>query len=472
MLRNLLRKGAAAVTLAVAAVAAAATTAVLISYSAGNLGRTAAAAVIFTIFLACAAAGFVAVRLFVHRYIDPFRRILESLDGTRHSSLTEARASASTHLRLLAREIDRVTTGLERRAAVLRGERDELQTILDSMVEGVIVLDGNLRIRMGNHSAGSMFGAQPASLAGKTLLEAFRSTELSDFADRVRSSKVPLESSLTLYLYSVRHLQVHGISYNLTTNGAASSSDGVLLVLNDISALKRLEQMRKDFVSNVSHELKTPVTSIKGFVETLIDGAMNDRERADHFLRIILKQTDRIQEIIEDLLILARLEQNDSPIATSNCTIRDILRSCIDFCRAAAHEKQIVVEEEYAGGPQMVCNPNLVEQAIINLIDNAIKYSPAGTAVRVRVEREPRSVAISISDHGQGIPEKDLPRIFERFYRVDRARTRDVGGTGLGLAIVKHIALAHGGEVEVASELGEGSTFVMRLPQPTAGECD
>jgi two-component system, OmpR family, phosphate regulon sensor histidine kinase PhoR len=464
MLRDLFRKGAAAVTLAAAVIAASAVTAVILSYTAGDIGATAAAALIVAIFLVCAAAGYVAVRMLVRRYFQPISRILESLTRTGTPGHTGTPEPSSTHLRQLAREITRVTSGLEHQATLLRRERDELQTILERMVEGVIVLDGRLRIRTANRSAASMFGVQPAGLDGKTLLEALRTTELSDFADGVRRSKTPQESSLTLYRDAVRHLQVHGISYNLS-EAAEGDADGVLLVLNDISAMKRLEQMRKDFVSNVSHELKTPVTSIKGFVETLIDGAVDDRDRAEHFLRIILKQTDRIQEIIEDLLSLARLEQNDSRIEARSCAIRDVLGVGIDSCLAAAREKQIVVQEEYSGGPDMVCNPSLVEQAIVNLVDNAVKYSAAGTTVRVRAEREPGSVVISVMDHGQGIPEKDLSRIFERFYRVDRARTREVGGTGLGLAIVKHIALAHGGEVEVESELGKGSTFTMRLPQ-------
>ncbi len=252
-----------------------------------------------------------------------------------------------------------------------------------------------------------------------------------------------------------------------------------MIVLNDVTHFRHLENIRRDFVANVSHELKTPTASIRGFVETLLDGAIDNRDDARRFLTIIARQAERLEAIIEDLLALSRIERieesSDLPLETID--LADLIAAAIGSCQLRAEERQITVLVDCDPGVRVSVNPPLLEQALINLIDNAIKYSDVGRTVRVRVSSEEgpqpsgEQIVIAVIDQGCGIGEQFLPRIFERFYRVDRARSRKLGGTGLGLSIVKHIVQAHGGSVDVVSTQGVGSIFSVHLPtrQPAAG---
>jgi two-component system phosphate regulon sensor histidine kinase PhoR len=242
---------------------------------------------------------------------------------------------------------------------------------------------------------------------------------------------------------------------------------GVLVVLHDVTRLHQLENVRRDFVANVSHELKTPITSIKGFVETLMDGAVENPEDARRFLSIISRQADRLNAIFEDLLSLSRIEQENERggIGLEERSVGDVIDEALQSCLFHAQERQIELEKEYPENLKALINPNLLEQAIVNLVDNAIKFSESGQRVKVRAHVLDKSLEIQVIDSGKGIDRIHLPRIFERFYRVDKARTRREGGTGLGLAIVKHIAQAHGGFATVKSELGSGSVFSIHIPQ-------
>lgn len=364
----------------------------------------------------------------------------------------------------LAHLVNRAIDQLRKRIAEVERERDDVRTTLSAMVEGVILLDARLRVRTMNRSAAALFGTTPEAVDGSTLLESLRNTELMDIAERAKNSAQTVERTISVYRNTVRRLQVHATS--LRAHDA--KSEGVLIVLNDITRLKHLEELRKEFVSNVSHELRTPITSIKGFVETLLDGANENPDQAKRFLRIILNHTNRIHLIIEDLLSLSRLEQRDGALDFEELNIETVVTATRDLCAGKAAEKGMKIEIRYAGPRTVRGNPRLLEQALTNLLDNAVKYSGNGTSVGIDVRNLPGLLTISVRDAGIGIPAKDLPRVFERFYRVDRARSRDVGGTGLGLAIVKHIALAHGGEVHVESEPGKGSVFTMYLPQRVA----
>ena len=238
-------------------------------------------------------------------------------------------------------------------------------------------------------------------------------------------------------------------------------------MLNDVTRLKRLEAVRRDFVANVSHELKTPVTSIKGFAETLEDGALDDPEAARRFVRIIAGQADRLNSIIEDLLALSTLEQSgDSPLLQlEEADLCDVVAVALEVCGPKAEAKSIELREDCPGRLLARVSPPLLEQAVVNLIDNAVKYSAEGSAVVVTLEETGDEVVVSVTDEGPGVAREHLPRLFERFYRVDKARSRDLGGTGLGLAIVKHIAQTHGGRVSVDSVVGRGSTFRIHLPR-------
>lgn len=230
--------------------------------------------------------------------------------------------------------------------------------------------------------------------------------------------------------------------------------------------LDSLENLRREFVANVSHELKTPVTSIQGFAETLLEGARNNPEDLDRFLRIIARQSGRLADIIDDLLTLSRLESAplDELLAIDRYVLCDILESCREACRGRAVEKDIAVNIDCSGEVEVMADRSLLTQAVINLIENAVKYSPEHTTVTVTGARDGQRVRITVADQGPGIPEHHVPRLFERFYRADKARSRKLGGTGLGLAIVKHIASVHQGEVNVETRIGRGSTFIILLP--------
>jgi len=230
--------------------------------------------------------------------------------------------------------------------------------------------------------------------------------------------------------------------------------------------LDSLENLRREFVANVSHELKTPVTSIQGFAETLLEGARDNPEDLDRFLKIIARQSSRLADIIDDLLTLSRLESAplDELLAVDRYVLCDILESCREACRVRAEEKDIAIIVECSGNVEVMADRSLLTQAVINLIENAVKYSPEHTTVTVSGSRVGRRVRITVADQGPGIPEHHVPRLFERFYRADKARSRRLGGTGLGLAIVKHIAGVHQGDVGVETRIGQGSTFIIMLP--------
>ena len=245
---------------------------------------------------------------------------------------------------------------------------------------------------------------------------------------------------------------------------------GAVIVLNDVTRYRHLENLRRDFVANVSHELKTPIASIKGFVETLLDGALNQPEDAQRFLKIIASHAERLNNIIEDLLSLSKIEQSEEAanLPLVEVPLRPVLEAALHGCETQAAARKISLEL-HCGDVLAMIDPPLLEQAVINLVDNAIKYSEIGGKVEVLVQcngRE-REISIAVRDLGCGIAAEHLPRLFERFYRVDRARSRKLGGTGLGLAIVKHIVQAHGGRVMVNSTPGAGSVFTIHLPLAT-----
>jgi two-component system phosphate regulon sensor histidine kinase PhoR len=238
------------------------------------------------------------------------------------------------------------------------------------------------------------------------------------------------------------------------------------VVISDVTQLRQLENMRRDFAASVSHEIKTPLTAIKGFVETLVTGDLEDREEIRRFLGIIDRHVNQLDTIIDDLIQLSSIEQDDElkQIGLEHSHIQTVLRAAIDFCAESIREKAIDVQLSCESDLSGRIAANLLEQAGVNLLDNAIKYSPEKSIIQIKALIVDGEIQICFKDKGMGIARKHLPRLFERFYRVDKARSRKLGGTGLGLAIVKHIAQAHGGSVSVESELGKGSTFTLHLP--------
>jgi two-component system phosphate regulon sensor histidine kinase PhoR len=400
------------------------------------------------------------------------RRVGQPLDDLKRGAQRFARGDLEHKLTVpetremgaVAEAMNDMAEQLNERIQTVSQQRNELEAVLSSMEEGVLAVDRNERLISINGAAAAMLKIDAFRGQGRLIQEEVRNTELQRFVQRALSSHLPVSAELELHdETSVHNVHAHGTVLQDAEGGII----GALIVLHDVSQLRQLEQIRRDFVANVSHELRTPVTSVKGFVETLLDSDLQDEEQVRRFLTIIASQADRLQAIIEDLLSLSRLEQeSDHPLVPFEMQdVRAVLASAIETCQTQAREKGIGIElqcEELLNGR---VNGQLLEQAVVNLVDNAIKYSSPDTRVVVEGSREGNEVVIAVRDQGCGIERKHLTRIFERFYRVDRARSRKLGGTGLGLSIVKHIVQVHGGYVHVESQPGIGSTFTIHLPQ-------
>ncbi len=375
--------------------------------------------------------------------------------------------SASLEVATLASAMDRMASQLGERIETIRSQRNELETVFSSMVESVIAVDSDERVIDLNSAAARLLGIEREAAKGKVMQEVLRNINLQEQIKQVIKTGTSMEDEII-------HMDDEGQKF-LQTNIVSLSDQnntvqGVLVVLNDVTKLRRLESMRKDFVANVSHELRTPITSIRGYVETLLDGALEDREDALRFLETVLRQAERLNEIIDDLMVLSRIEQeaDHGQIKLGTGSLCMVLDVAIETCEHRAEEEGVAIILDCPDPIRLPMNETLIEQALVNLLVNAIKYSKKGdtvtVAARTATENGAGVVRISVSDTGVGIASNHLPRLFERFYRSDKARSRKQGGTGLGLAIVKHIVLAHNGRVEVTSKLNVGSTFTIILP--------
>jgi two-component system phosphate regulon sensor histidine kinase PhoR len=372
-------------------------------------------------------------------------------------------AKSSDEISTLAETMNKMAAQLDDRIRAITQQSSEQQAILSSMVEGVLAVDEDGLIIRANRAAADMLSLTREEVEGKSAQTAIRNTAVREFTDRVLSASAPAEDDIVIESDDEqRFLHLHGAV--LRDND--SQATGAVIVLNDVTRLRKLENIRREFVANVSHELKTPITSVKGFVETLQDGALGVREDAERFLGIIASELDRLNSIIEDLLLLSRVEQDteEREITVGETIVGDVLKAAVQARAAKADEKKIEVDLRCDEDLVVEANALLLEHAVVNLIDNAIKYSDEGSSVRVVAAAQNGGIAIRVIDSGCGIDKKDISRVFERFYRVDKARSRKLGGTGLGLAIVKHIVQVHGGHVTVDSTPGKGSTFVIHLP--------
>jgi two-component system phosphate regulon sensor histidine kinase PhoR len=299
--------------------------------------------------------------------------------------------------------------------------------------------------------------------------EVIRNVDLQEFVRQTLAGVLPGETDISLPINGGRSFSLHGACLT----DARGRRRGAVIVLNDMTRVRRLENIRRDFVANVSHELKTPITSIQGFVEALVEGDVQDPTQVRKYLNIVARHASRLNAIIEDLLTLSRLEESGdrrgdtqglASLRFVSSPVKPALEEAIHLSAVKAEEKRIMVDLVCPDDLEARINAPLLEQALMNLIDNAVKYSPEGSRVRVTADRHEDEVTIAVRDEGCGIAPEHLPRIFERFYVVDKSRSRKLGGTGLGLAIVKHIMQAHGGRVSVESMPGQGSTFTLYLP--------
>jgi two-component system, OmpR family, phosphate regulon sensor histidine kinase PhoR len=338
------------------------------------------------------------------------------------------------------------------------------EAVLGSMIEGVLAIDARQRVVGMNRAAADLLGIDLDGVFRRPIQEVVRNPDLRRFALLAIDCREPVEDDIVLRGGRDRTIRLRG-----TALRDLSGEGGAVIVLNDVTDMQRLENVRRDFVANVSHELKTPIASIKGFVETLLDGAMDDPGNSRRFLEIVGRQAERLASIIDDLLALSRIEQSEGSgnLPLEATRIADIFSAVFADCEPRANERSIRLTTDCSEDVVAEVNPPLFEQAVINLVDNAIKYSDQGRTVwmsaAVEVAANGTEVVVRVRDEGSGIDAEHLPRLFERFYRVDKARSRKLGGTGLGLSIVKHIVQAHGGAITVDSTLNVGSTFTIRL---------
>ncbi len=398
------------------------------------------------------------------RITRPIEQIKRTAESIAHGNFqARSQVDQSDEIGSLSDAINQMAAQLHERIDTVMRQRNEIEAMLSSMIEGVIAVDEEERILSMNQAAAAMFSCDITKAQGRSIQEVVRNTLLHEFVKNALTSQEPIEKEIVLYSDTERIINAHGT----VLQDADEHRAGALIVLNDVTRLWRLENIRRDFVANVSHEIRTPITAIKGFVETLRDGSVKDPKDSKRFLGIIEKHVDRLEAIIEDLLSLSRIERGaeGEHIMLQGARIRDVLFTALQVCEAKAAPKKISLELSCDEELEANINPALLEQAIVNLIDNAIKFSHEGSTVLVTAAQMDDQISISVRDQGRGIEKEHLPRLFERFYRVDKARSRQMGGTGLGLAIVKHIAQAHGGEVSVESTPGRGSTFSIHIPR-------
>jgi two-component system, OmpR family, phosphate regulon sensor histidine kinase PhoR len=366
---------------------------------------------------------------------------------------------------LLSRQLDKAQEALrklnEQHEQLAVQKQAEQQALFNSMSEGVLVLDATGRIQLVNQSLERLFRLSK-EVRGQTIMEAFRFQELAEVTRRLQQEPVISGLELELPGMDERWLQVNAASV-LDRDGAHR---GAILVFHDLTRLKELENTRQEFVANVSHELRTPLSLIKGFVETLLEGARSDPELATRFLQTIEKHTDRLTFLIEDLLTISRLESGGTVMNFQQVDLREATQRAVDDLQSRTVEKHVTVENLVPKGLLARADADRLHQVLCNLVENAIKYGrqEGRVAVGARLADEGK-VEAWVQDDGPGIPPESRERVFERFYRVDRARSRETGGTGLGLSIVKHIVQAHGGEVWVKSEVGHGAAFYFTLPK-------
>ncbi len=418
-----------------------------------------------TVILVAIAAGVVGI-LVARRISRPVEEIKK---GVAHFASNDLSYRLPVHeleeIGELANVINAMAERLEDRIETVERQRNEQEAIFAGMVEGLLVIDENEKIVRINPAASSFLEIEIAEAEGRVIQEVVRNPYLQKFVAKTLGSVITVEEDITFRNdRGEMYFQGHGVQL-LRPDGRLR---GGVIVLNNVTRLRKLENLRKDFVANVSHELRTPITSIKGFVETLLEGAMNDPTDAVNFLNIIGRQAGRMDNIIEDLLLLSGVERGleESNLRVDKHRLIDILSGALEVCEHKAKEKNVTIKVDCTPEIEATVNEPLLEQAVINLLDNAIKYSDEGGSVEIAVSRHADEITIEVRDEGCGIDKEEIPRLFERFYRVDKARSRKLGGTGLGLAIVKHIMQAHGGSVTIASSPGEGSTFTLHLPNP------
>ncbi|AYV67434.1 HAMP domain-containing protein [Niallia circulans] len=398
----------------------------------------------------------------IYRYTRPIESAtkvaVDLANGNYHARTYEDRVDETG---VLSSSLNKVAKDMQEMVKAQEIQEDRLGTLIESIGSGLLLIDSRGYINLINKSYKDMFFVRSADYLYKQYYKVIPYRQVTDLAEEIFMTEHKVIRDMTLEIKNEKKsFQVYGVPI-IGTNDRWM---GILLVFNDITELKKLEQIRKDFVANVSHELKTPITSIKGFSETLLDGAMEDKETLEEFLRIILKESHRLQTLIQDLLDLSKLEQHHFALNKEEFNLMEILNKATKMLEGRAEAKNIKLLFPQANEiVQIEGDRSRLTQVFLNLITNAVIYTPNDGEITVYVVEKKKKIEIRIQDTGIGIEQEEIPRIFERFYRVDKARSRNSGGTGLGLAIVKHLVELHRGTIQVESEMGEGTTFTVIL---------
>jgi two-component system, OmpR family, phosphate regulon sensor histidine kinase PhoR len=369
---------------------------------------------------------------------------------------------SSDEIGMLAQNINYMVEELQRRIAALQEEKAKVEAAFSSAIDGILILNRDGRIETQNQGISAILGDRYGSIIGKTPLEAFRNLDLQKALDSYGSDHQPVSKEIELGEEEPAVLDV-----SITpVRGYADAEEKTMLVFHDVTRLKKLERMRVDFVANVTHEIKTPLTAILGFVETLQEGAIEDPETAKKFLSTIARHAERLNRLVEDLLTISNVELGEMHFSFESVALSGIVQSVLNMIQPKAREKKIeIISEIPEELPLIQADRDRLSQILINVLDNAVKFTPEGGSVQISAARAGEAeVVMRITDTGIGIPRDEVPRLGERFYRVDKTRSRELGGTGLGLSIVKHLILVHKGRMEIESQLGRGTTVSLYFP--------
>jgi len=359
----------------------------------------------------------------------------------------------------LAKAINEMADEMDKKVKNISSEKARLEAILSGMFEGVMLTNEKGEITLMNPSVRKIFLIDSAP-EGKKPLEVMRNNSIQEIVDKVLMENQGVSREVAVTMPEQKTIMVSGAP--VIKEGVV---EGAVLVFHDITELKRLEDIRRDFVANVSHELRTPISSIKGYAETLLDGKVENNDTVKEFMGIIYQDSNRLANLIDDLLDLSRIESGKMKMEFEPLDIKPVAKRCMDVLERSAKDKSLKIKFDIATElPRVLGDEKRLSQVFLNLLDNAIKYTPEGGTILINTSIMENMVQVDVSDTGIGISEKDMPRIFERFYRVDKARSRELGGTGLGLSIVKHIVQAHNGQIWAQSTLGQGSTFSFTIP--------
>lgn len=393
------------------------------------------------------------------RPIEEITRVARNITQRQYES--RVRIKAKDEIGQLAGAINFMASSLEQQMYEISENQQRLSGVLTNMTSGVIFISEQRRIMLVNPEVEKLLGTAGHEIVGKLHIEAGKSFGLSQYIDRCLDRSEKFREEVHIYYPQERVLDVNFAPY-INFKGEAR---GVVVVLHDITDIRRLEKMRSDFVANVSHELRTPITSIKGFTETLLEGAMQDEETCRNFLQIISDESERLYRMIRDILDLSKIEQKRIPLQINQVHLQELITSAVAIMNDQAQRKQLTIAlPSGTDDIWLMTDKDCLQQIVINLLSNAVAYTPDGGTIALHAEKDAKHVRLQVADTGIGIPEKDIPRIFERFYRVDKARSRDSGGTGLGLAIVKHLVDNLHGQIQVESKEGKGTTFTVTLP--------